>query len=272
LLIVDYEAWRPLYSECYDSLSLYREYSMRLVQADPTFPNPDNITAVKLEAERRFNAGAKKFFSATVAAIKSVRPKARVGFYSQGIDGSNTTAGMESNLELQWLWEQVDVLCPSIYPRSLNATKEAEHAAGFVAGAIATAAMVSTKSRPAVMPYGRALKNSKGQVFTAGVLASQIQVAAGLGAEGVILWGASKDYHGDGCTVLEQKLTDFAGPTMKECIVNRQECREKHCSGHGRCVDYSEPRLLQTCLTPAQTTMCRCDDGFAADDCSSRVY
>ena len=272
LLIVDYEAWRPLYSECYDSLSLYREYSMRLVQADPTFPNPDNITAVKLEAERRFNAGAKKFFSATVAAIKSVRPKARVGFYSQGIDGSNTTAGMESNLELKWLWEQVDVLCPSIYPRSLNATKEAEHAAGFVAGAIATAAMVSTKSRPAVMPYGRALKNGKGQVFTAGVLASQIQVAAGLGAEGVILWGASKDYHGDGCTVLEQKLTDFAGPTMKECIVNRQECREKHCSGHGRCVDYSEPRLLQTCLTPAQTTMCRCDDGFAADDCSSRVY
>ena len=105
LLIVDYEAWRPLYSECYDSLSLYREYSMRLVQADPTFANPDNATAVNLEAERRFNAGAERFFTTTVAAIKLARPKARVGFYSQGIDGSNTTAGMEKNVQLKWVWE-----------------------------------------------------------------------------------------------------------------------------------------------------------------------
>ena len=39
-----------------------------------------------------------------------------------------------------------------------------------------------------VMPYGRALKTSHGDAFTGGVLASQIQMAAGLGAEGVILW------------------------------------------------------------------------------------
>jgi hyaluronoglucosaminidase len=272
LLIVDYEAWRPLYSECYDSLSLYREYSMRLVRADPKFARADNATAVKLEAERRFNVGAKRFFTATVTAIKSVRPKARVGFYSQGIDGSNTTGGMESNTELLWLWEQVDVLCPSIYPRSLNATKEAEHAAGFVSGAIATAAMVSTESRPAVMPYGRALKTAKGDAFTAGVLAAQIQVAAGLGAEGVILWGASKDYHGDGCATLQAELTGFAGTTMRECVANREECRKQHCSGHGRCVDYIEPRLMQTCLSAAQTTECRCDAGFIGDNCLSRVH
>lgn len=271
LLIVDYEAWRPLYSECYDSLSLYREYSMRLVRADPTFPNSGNTTAVQLEAERRFNAGAQRFFTATVSAIKSVRPKARVGFYSQGIDGGNTAGGMESNTELKWLWEQVDVLCPSIYPRSLNATKEAETAANFVSGAIATAAMVSSKSRPAVMPYGRALKTTGEDPFSTGILAAQIQVAAGLGAEGVILWGASKDYHGNGCTVLQAELTGFAGPTMKKCIANRQECSTKHCSGNGRCVDYTEQRLMQTCLTPAPTTSCRCNDGFAGADCSSSV-
>ena len=28
------------------------------------------------------------------------------------------------------------------------------------------------------------------------VLATQVQLAAGLGAEGVVLWGASSDYHG----------------------------------------------------------------------------
>lgn len=273
ILVVDYEAWRPLYSECYDSLSLYREYSMRLVRSDPNFSASGNSTAVEEEAKRRFNEGAKTFFTATVAAIRSVRPRAQVGFYSQGIDGSNTTRGMASNQALQWLWEVVDVLCPSIYPRSLNATAEAERAASFVAGAIASAQMVTSRPRPAVMPYGRALMTAKkpAQPFTPGILAAQIQVAAGMGAEGVVLWGASSDYHANGCETIERELTNFAGRTIQTCISNRAACAMAHCNNHGRCVDYEPDRLLDTCVKASPTIRCRCNDGYGGDDCSSSL-
>ena len=274
ILVVDYEAWRPLFSECCDSLSLYREYFARLVRADPAWPAGQNASEVAAEAERRFNAGAKTFFVATVAAIRGVRPHARVGFYSQRIDGSNSTAGMESNAELAWLWEIVDVLCPSIYPHSTNATSEAARAAGFIAGAISSAAMVTSKSRPAVMPYGRAMMlDAKSQTpFTPGIVAAQIQVAAGMGAEGVILWGASSDYRGDGCGEIEEVLTGFAGPTVQTCIANRAACAAQHCHGRGRCVDYDPSRLAETCVVDdAPAVACRCDAGSAGADCSGTL-
>jgi hypothetical protein len=48
--------------------------------------------------------------------------------------------------------------------------------------------------RPAVMPYARALVGHDNGPFSRAMLASQIQLAAGMGAEGVVLWGASSDY------------------------------------------------------------------------------
>lgn len=278
VLVVDYEAWRPLFSECYDTKSVYQEYSRRLVRADPTFGDRANATAVEAEAERRFDAGAKAFFTATVEAIRTVRPKARIGFYSQGINGPNSTGGRESNSALIWLWELVDVLCPSIYPHSLNATREAASAASYVAGAIASAEMVTGRPRPAVMPYARALMTDMvpSLPFDPGVLAAQVQVAAGLGAEGVILWGASSDYHKNGCATIEAELTNFAGPTMQACIANRDTCTATHCSGHGRCVDYAPERLIETCVSEVDhrhkskwVRTCRCDYGFSGDDCSA---
>jgi hyaluronoglucosaminidase len=274
VLIVDYEAWRPLYSECYDSMSIYREFSRRLVLADPGWANK-NASQVDAEASRRFNEGARQFYTQTVESIRSVRPHARIGFYSQGIDGSNSTGGMEANAKLSWLWELVDVLCPSIYPHSRNATAEASSAAGYIAGAIRSATMATAagRLRPAVLPYARALMTDENpsRPFTPGVLAAQIAVAAGMGAEGVILWGAHANYAGGGCAVVQQELTSFAGPTMKTCIANRVKCATTHCSKNGRCVDYSPDRLMQTCMSEAAavTTSCRCDDGFTGKDCST---
>lgn len=263
LLIIDWEAWRPLASELDDDLSMYIEYSARLVKSDPNWPNSSSAAQLAAEAGRRFNSGARDIFSATVATIRKLRPAARIGFYSQGINQPNTTAGKQASADLLWLWQVVDVLCPSIYPRSANATEESLRVAPIIAGAIFAADLVDPAIRPAVMPYARALlcpscgPTEDQQVFHRGMLATQVQIAAGMGAEGVILWGASSDYHGDGCAAIEGAVLAL-GPTMRECIHNRAACSKEHCRGTGRCADYSPANLLGTCLGNANAAPAAC--------------
>ena len=287
LLIIDWEAWRPLYAQNDDGLSAYREYSRRLVLADPAFPpgSKANASALAAEAQRRFDAGARAFFSATVRAIRAMRPAARIGFYSQGIN-SPASAGPAHNVALGWLWELVDVLCPSIYPRGGNASAEAARVQDDILGAIQAAGLAGDR-RPAVMPYARALIAGDGdansdtigwapQPFDSATLATQVQIAAGLGADGVIMWGASADYHNNGCATIEAELQTFAGPTILRCIRDREACAAAHCHGRGRCVDYAASRLEQTCqgttLINGAVPACRCDVGFGGNACERAVH
>jgi len=279
LLVVDWETWRPLASENYDGLSCYTEYSRRLVSADPDWKDK-NASAIAAEGVRRFNAGAAAFFTATVDAVKSIRPNARVGFYSQGIN-QPASAGSTVQNELLWLWQSVDALFPSIYPRSTNVEAEATWITDLINGAIISADLAQNAStasghpkRPAVFPYARALVSPGSTIepFTAGLLATQVQIAAGLGADGVVLWGSSGDYHGNGCTVVAGELESFAGDTMDTCAMNRINCSRSECNGHGRCVDYDAANLEEICLSDATSTAtCRCDVGYAGDKCEQNA-
>jgi hypothetical protein len=287
LLIVDWEAWRPLYQENDDGLSSYKEYSARLVRADPAWAGKPE-KEIQVEAQKRFDEGAKDFFTTTVQTIRKVRPQLRIGFYSQGINQDNSTGGMADNTQLLWLWDIVDVLTPSIYPRSTNATTVAESTTRAVAGAIASVELLrasrekqnkdsrsGSRPLPAVMPYARALVNRAANntniPFSKGILAAQVQAVAGLGAEGVILWGSSGDYHGSGCKLIEDELVAFAGSTMAKCVQNRETCAKEHCSGHGRCIDYRPDALEMTCVTKptAADVSCRCERPFKGADCSA---
>jgi hypothetical protein len=341
------------------------------VRADPAWKGK-SASAVAAEAARRFDAGARAFFSATVATIRKVRPNMRIGFYSQGINQGNSTSGMADNTALAWLWDIVDVLAPSIYPRSTNASSEVPRVAVQIAGALRSAdlagarrarygrerqtkqgeqqdgqreerqeeqqgepqepqpqpqpqpqqhhhhtppsppspqqqhldrehralSLLTQSARPAVMPYARALVGSDTQPFTRGILASQVQLAAGMGADGVVLWGASSDYHAGtpGCAAIEGAITTFIGPVIATCLGNRIACARSRCSGHGRCVDFragshvfvedictnntlstgkhSTGKQWEVTSAAMQATVkaaCRCDVGFAGADCSAAV-
>jgi hypothetical protein len=317
IVMLDWEAWRPLYDQNREAMSLYKEYSARLVRQEPAWSGKPE-KQIDAEAKRRFDAGAKGFFAATVNTIRQVRPKVRIGFYSQGIQQANTTSGMVENTELLWLWDIVDVLAPSIYPRSTNATLVAESVRSKVAGAIASVELLrqardETRKRrrrtdpnsgpnsnsdsnafgdynggsrplPAIMPYARAFVNkdrgsgsssfSSVIPFTRGILAAQVQVPAALGVEGVILWGSSSDYHQAGCQMIEDEITGFAGPTIAQCIQNRELCAKQHCSGHGRCVDLDESALVSNCITATATAAasCRCSQSYKGEACSILAF
>lgn len=176
LAVVDWEAWRPLTAENDDGLSLYTEYSRRLVAADPAWAGK-NASAVAAEAQRRFDAGAQAFFTATVSGIKKLRPHARVGFYSQGIN-HGASAGGTTRVALEWLWRIVDAVFPSVYPFTDDADADAAFVADAVLGAMMAADMAQNASaaagekpprRPAVFPYARGLVAPPGnQPFTPG--------------------------------------------------------------------------------------------------------
>ena len=178
----------------------------------------------------------------------------------------------------------MDVLAPSIYPRGSppNVTAQAAWTASVVSEAIRSANLVGSRRlgaadaagaarpRPAVYPYARAFVQG-GEVLSRGILAAGIQVAAGLGAEGLVLWGSTEDYappHGS-CGLVEGALNASGGALVRGCVRNRAECAARLCSGHGRCVDYSAARLEQTCLEdpPASAVRCRCDQGFSGARC-----
>lgn len=243
-------------------------------------PSAGNASWVALEAARRFDAGAQAIFTATVREVKRLRPHARVGFYSQGINQPSAGAGEDNRL--LWLWEEVDVLCPSIYPRThpFNATAEASFVNSTVSEAVRAARLVKqlrdsrgdTRPPPAVMPYARALVSEGGVPLTRGQLACAIQISAGVGADGVILWGSSGDYKNcTDCGVVAKELETVAGPLISTCSANRDACAAQRCNGHGRCVDYTRfDELLTTCATKStfgSPLTCRCDPGYGGAAC-----
>eukprot|EP00729_Bicosta_minor_P025414 gene25414-15905_t len=275
-LVIDWEAWRPDSKECDDGLSSYLEYSRRLVLADATWPHASNATATRAEAARRFDEGAQRFFTATINTVRKLRPNVKLGFYSQGIDQPDVHSHSNPvNSDLIWLWSQVDFLCPSIYP-SANATRDAASIEAMIAGAIESSNLVNPPAkRPAVFPYARAFVAPPGeQPFSKQVLAEQVQLPAGMGVDGIILWGSSSDYHGNGCAMIEQELTAFAGPVVAQCSADRAACARTRCSGNGRCVDYNPATLESTCIgsgsaLASSSATCRCNPGFAGNSCEN---
>lgn len=202
----------------------------------------------------------------------------------QGINGDSTAFGRQNDDALGWLWEQVDALTPSIYPRyglddaglaaMTNSTvREAIRIADRVASRRAAAS--DPRPAPAVYPYARALvdwqSGESGPItpMSRGQLAAGIQVAAGLGAEGVALWGSTEDYScaAGGCAQVKKVLDATAGPLVRQCVANREACAAARCGGRGRCVDYTADRLVETCLSDAPAVACRCDAGFEGVRC-----
>ena len=288
LIILDFEEWRPVLSSNYDALSYNILYSRSLVQRK----HPDwNASSVQAAAASDFNAAALSFFIETVRTIRALRPFAKIGYYEWPLD-----SGVEVDDLLQDLWKEVDVLAPSVYPRYTNMTEQANWTTEKI---LESQRVQKMYGRPGsvVLPYTRALVQNK-QHLSRDQLATQVQIAAGLGVEGIILWGSSTDYAAGcqqgrelypakrttanttispvagSCQQVASELELVAGPLISSCKQNRNACRSMHCNGHGRCVDYNgEPSQLEkVCLTTNLTILsCHCDAGWLGRDCNSRI-
>ena len=319
--LIDKEDWEPLYCSNWVSAGsrYYNVFSEFLVQqAHPEW----NESRVSAEAASQYDRAAKAFYLASLAEARRLRPHARWGYFGQPTAPPGPRASpahkvsvLAGNQRKGWLFQAVDFLAPEIYVQQRPEQQQPQnnYTADLTAGtaiivshsiALAEAASVATAGahRPSVMPYGSIIYRDLRPPPPAAVprpymveregLAATIQVPAGLGAEGVILWGSGDDTclcsPDEGCLtpicprcgVVEGFLRGRGGQVMEACIAQRELCAQHRCSGHGRCVDKPPGGVETLCLAPPPGVgedhgaggSCRCDVGWSGSDCGSRLY
>lgn len=78
LAIIDFESWRPVYRQNFGKLQPYKDLSIKLVkEANPLWSKCE----VDNEANRLFSKYAKLFIMETLELAKTLRPKAKWGYY-----------------------------------------------------------------------------------------------------------------------------------------------------------------------------------------------
>ena len=315
LALVDKEDWEPLF--CANFVSggsrFYNIYSEELIRK--THPRY-NTSQLQAAAALAFDTAAKDFYLQSLAAARQLRPQAKWGYFAQpseidrGASAEHVQSVRAINARLGWLYAAVDFLAPEIYvqefpgqphpcgphaaqPRcsELNLTSQTAEA---IADSIrlADAVELAGGKRPAVLPYGSIVYRDLSPKPPASVpqpymvdregVAATIQVAASLGAEGVILWGSGTDTdlcndisgcvkpNCSRCGVVAGFLNGIGGEVISSCVAQRAACAKARCSGHGRCVDSSQ-LIEELCLEPGPSDVgsCRCDVGWRDVNCST---
>nr|KAG5711140.1 hypothetical protein BaRGS_004784 [Batillaria attramentaria] len=110
--VIDFESWRPLFEHNFDALSGYQELSEEIVR--DRYPDL-NKTAVKQEAAREFDAGARLFFESTLQLTDKLRPGGHWGFYGFPRYWGGSAAGQAENDKLSYMWKLSRGLFPRIY-------------------------------------------------------------------------------------------------------------------------------------------------------------
>lgn len=113
-VVIDYEAWSPLWSK---TSQPYRKASVDYErERDPDAPND----TLRKRAQRNYERAAREFLVRTLAVADSLRPRAQWGYYGYPHPGriireQETARVQQINDQLQWLYEASEVIYPSIY-------------------------------------------------------------------------------------------------------------------------------------------------------------
>ena len=211
---IDFENWTPIWENdgSHDAWhsAAYRQLSLQLVV--DKHPSLSHAQA-QAQAKQNFEHAAVDFFVQTLRVCREVRPRARWGFYgfpnsefypcdNQGCGYSSLRAGRTlrgRNDLLQPLWDEVDVILPSIYMQILpgntpSSSRNAYINHGMVNNTVTEALRLSKNSRqppPAVFAFMYSFYNSQTQnvTLTAADTKASVEIPYYLGADGLVVWG-----------------------------------------------------------------------------------
>ncbi len=193
-----------------------------------------------------WEAAVKDLFLNSINKAREVRPHARWGFYGypyrffthrreapDGVIsyGDGTHHGSDLNDRLQWMWDAVDIIAPSVYPSRIvedplatdcDLTASVEDDLLYIENLIRESQRVGN-GKP-VMPFvSYKYYYRKGcnyfQDLNDANLWSQIMGPARLGADGVFLWGHVKNQHHR--DHLQQYLDQRIMPLMAQGVAER---------------------------------------------------
>ena len=187
------------------------------------------------------------------------RVRSQFGFYEYP---------MEPSPELLWLWQEVGVLVGSEY------SADAATTASSVNNSLIAAEMVVAAGgpRPDILTYVWLWPDAV--PVSAAQLAASVVVPAGMGADGIIIWGSSEDAHVGGYSgTITSFLEAAVGPLIEGCAAHTAQCAAALCSGHGRCSSFDPAAPEKGCLPPASPAdvKCVCDDGWTGPKCGTKA-
>jgi len=262
---IDWEAWKPTFdANKYNEYWIYVNRSEALVlQQHPTY-SPALVTA---EAKRQFNAAAKEFWTETMRLCRKLRPHGVWGYYNYPVDSWDPTS--PSDTRLDWLYDEVTALFPSIYIYKLgNTTFNQDYVDRVMNQTRAVRDARYERNKGDLLPmYSFAWydydisfqKYSQTLLSPTDLETEMVRGATRWGLSGVLIWGASADVQNatrqcgdDGLGLyVQQRL----GPAVMRAAVAANNCSRMRCSNSGRC--YGAPGEAG----------CDCDKGHIGTNC-----
>ncbi|GAB1606081.1 hyaluronidase-1-like [Argonauta hians] len=236
--VIDWESWRPLFERNFDTKSIYKNRSKRLVkQQHPSW----NTTRILREAKIQFETAARNLMVSSLELGEQLRSNGRWGFYGfPRIYRKNMTRTRMNNDRLRWLFSLSSGLYPSIYLKSEKDSwlKKYNYVVQTLDEVFRVFNKFSQENKTLVIPYTRFRYQKPEEIFyTKNELMLSLAIPATKGSAGAILWDSSFDFRNrKHCQMMNGYLTTTLGPFAKNLTNTFKFCSESLCNGNGRCV------------------------------------
>ena len=308
-LVLDFEAWSPLWEQ--NTLPIpgfhdqvHQEYSLeKMAQAHPSW----NSTKIAQETARAFSKAGVAFFVATLRKVRSLRPRARVGFYGfpQGHYGDcethddddnnnnnttdptlrcgydNPTTGpmyRDQNNVLAPVYQASSALYPSVYLQPQKQGNNSHESFDlwrtynqiYVNDTIYETIRVvqAIIPVPPIIPFYWAYYHNGSTLL----LPDDVSMIAQYTylppfSTAVIQWGSNGERNQVG-----PWQTTVGGPRMQSAVVRADACAKEFCSDHGWCTRVPvapQPSSSSDDDNNAtpRASPCICDEGYYGFDC-----
>ncbi|XP_053932571.1 hyaluronidase-3 isoform X2 [Cuculus canorus] len=286
LAVVDWEEWKPLWTQNWGSKRIYRAASEQWVQ------DRHGLLPARWQrrlAQREFEQAAQALMEETLLLGQTVHPEGLWGFYGfpdclnrnwakyANYTGQCQPAEVQRNNQLGWLWAASAALYPSIYlPPALPPTLRRRYVHHRLREALRVATFGASGLLP-VVAYSRLSFRRSPRFLELADLVDTIGESAALGAAGLVLWGdLSYSRSAESCASLRHYLVSTLGPYVANVTAAAQQCSDRQCHGHGRCVR-RQPHDLGSLLHLGSGTAslgffrCHCYRGWSGEGCARRV-
>ncbi|KAF7411738.1 hypothetical protein HZH66_000634 [Vespula vulgaris] len=217
--VIHFHNWRPIFRRNVDNLKINKDISIDLVRKE--HPKWDK-SMIEKEASNRFETSAKIFMEKTLKLAKEIRKKTEWGYhgYPHCLSGSTDkpsfdcdALSMSENDKMSWLFNNQNVLLPSIYLKNVLKPDEKIH---LVQERLKEAIRISKnlKHLPKVLPYWWYTYQDKESIFlTEADVKNTFKEILTNGADGIIIWGVSYELTDrKRCEKLKEYLMKILGP------------------------------------------------------------